>query len=312
MSMLTNILCDMFLTSSQRGSTSHSSIGWPRISWILRLPCRHRSQWHFLSLVISTPFDGWLCLMLWIEIWNWSISRWNIRMSTKLRARFQWPVFGTIPQLMGFRTCRAGLELQNLSWKVALIAHASPSKWRSDWQNTCKQFGYTERLDVKLLHEGHLYCLLFNILLFVFLFLFNFSFFLSLSLSLSLFLSLLSLSTSPPKAYPPLLIFGVWMIWTLLGSWKKGRDGPDHQRIGTHQCDLLCLAVHILWAEGWTFQIWDWRLSKATVLNNGVSGCESTYFKWSWSSIKFCKGADLCLNSTEFANCKHLNGHVSK
>ena len=215
MSMLTNILCDMFLTSSQRGSTSHSSIGWPRISWILRLPCRHRSQWHFLSLVISTPFDGWLCLMLWIEIWNWSISRWNIRMSTKLRARFQWPVFGTIPQLMGFRTCRAGLELQNLSWKVALIAHASPSKWRSDWQNTCKQFGYTERLDVKLLHEGHLYCLLFNILLFVFLFLFNFSFFLSLSsLSLSLSFSLYFLFQHHPQK--PILLY-----WYLEFEWSE-------------------------------------------------------------------------------------------
>ena len=155
--------------------------------------------------------------MLWIEICSWSISRWIIRMSTKLRARFQWPVFGTIPQLMGFRTCRAGWELQNLSWKEALTAHGRPSKWRSDWQNTSKQFGYTTKVGCKIVSWEPfctVSCSMSFCLSFSFSFFFSFSFSFSLSfffLSLSLSLSFRSLSASPPKAYPPLRMFGVWI-----------------------------------------------------------------------------------------------------
>ena len=109
-------------------------------------------------------------------------------------------------------------------------------------------------------------CIIWSLVQYLFVCLFLF---LSLFLSLYLFVSFRSLSASLPTAYPPWLMFGVWIIWTLPGSWNQGRDGPDHQGIGAHQCDILCPAVHILWAERSTFQIWTWRLSQATVLNSG-------------------------------------------
>ena len=141
--------------------------------------------------------------------------------------------------------------------------------------------------------------------LFVCLFLFLSLF---LSLSLYLFVSFHSLSASLPTAYPPWLMFGVWIIWTLPGSWNQGRDGPDHQGIGAHQCDILCPAVHILWAEGSTFQIWAWRLSQATVLNSGECQDMLIEIQSRWSSI----GAEDCPDVTEFIHCKHLNGDVLK
>ena len=177
---------------------------------------------------------------------------------------------GTIPQLMGFRTCRAGWELQNLSWKEALTAHGRPSKWRSDWQNTSKQFGYTTKVGCKIVSWEPFctvscsmsFCLSFS-------FSFSLSFFFSLSLSLSV---LFQHHPQKPTLLYVCLEFEFRMISTLLGSWNQRRDGPDHQGIGTHQCDILRLAVHILWAERSTFQIWAWGLSQATVLNSGVPG----------------------------------------